>query len=155
MAVDADMATLARRVGRMKYEQVRALFDENRRKMDAHAEAPDYCPECHWHVEREYARCPEQMAIWKSYRSALEAYPIVEQHKKTCQECQTVLREWENLDSCDAMRRLHDIEQIYRRRMNHLESMGRLQTERPDLYARMRAGEITKRTAVITLFLES
>jgi hypothetical protein len=109
----------------MKYEQAHALAAEFRRQMDDHAEAVgrgEYCPECKWHTEREHARCAEREAIWKSYASVMEAYPIARAHEKACPTCQTVVRQWEHLDKCEASFRLYEAWRICVHRMEHIRA---------------------------------
>lgn len=119
----AELKALPRRVGRMKYEQVRALFDENRRRINAHGQEP--CPACKTHIEREYLRCAELEAMHASYHAGVSAFDVahaMDRHRKACPTCQTVVREWLHIDSCEATSQLRVIEQVYSHRLRQLEA---------------------------------
>jgi hypothetical protein len=128
----AELKGLPRRVGLMTYEQVRALLDENRQQIRAHNRAEgrgDFCPQCVWHVERRYARCAEQDAMLDAL-SGLDpggeaAILAITRHQAKCPTCQTVVREWKHVDSCEARSQLHEIERVYAHQMLHLEMQER------------------------------
>ncbi len=117
----AARTALARRVGRMTYDQVHTLLEENRAQRDAHSFP---CPSCVWHTERSYARCAE-----------LATVPLLEinAHRRNCPTCQTVLRQWDHLDSCAVLQEHADLEHIYAQRLSYLrakrEGLGKFSPE--------------------------
>ncbi len=110
-----DLKSLPRRVGRMTYEQVSALFDENKQKLDAHNQAVDrdeFCSKCKWHIERQHAKCAD-----------FDTLPLLQihLHRKSCTTCSTVVQEWKHMDSCEYMSELLERYRIYARRMDYLD----------------------------------
>lgn len=127
---DAELTCLPGRVGQMSYEPVRALFDENRAKMEAHRALGEECPYCLWLPVGAWPHCPEQEKLWNEREAqgvGLRALArAARQHERTCQFCISGRREWREWQECSYLDRLSAIDRVAARRLSQLKHQERV-----------------------------